>query len=299
MLPDLFGPGDAFVTVEGSLMERVVLPFLFRLSSYLTPLAYIVNEFNIDRREVMCYAPTARIYTSIFLTQHPVVQTCRDAGTELMDSISIIEKWCKNKNQEQLAEPDEEVDGQFRLVVRKAKTFAIILEEELKSVLAFEPSQKLAYSTSILVEHAERVFPESVICKLDEDVVFEIRESGKSLVFDLPTAAVFHILRALERVLHQYYLVVCNPPKKDWLHDWGKYVKAFEKLVEEPETKESDKKHAKKVMALLDVIRDQDRNPVIHPRATVKDDDAPILFDQAKTLIGKMAERLPNSRRRS
>ena len=44
------------------------------------------------------------------------------------------------------------------------------------------------------------MIPQETRKNLDDAVIGDIREAGRCLVFDLPTAAGFHVLRAIELV---------------------------------------------------------------------------------------------------
>ena len=144
-----------------------------------------------------------------------------------------------------------------------------------------------------MINNAEIVFPKSVLKTLNIDIVREVREAGKCLAFDIPTASGFYMLRATEGILHEYYLVVCKPKKQDKLDNWGAYISALYKLSEDESTIDETKNHIKKVLALLQQVKDQDRNQIMHLEVVLNDDEAFVLFEITKTAIMTMAEKLP------
>lgn len=102
----------------------------------------------------------------------------------------------------------------------------------------------------------------------------EVRQAGKCLAFELATSAGFHILRAAEDVIREYYgeLAGTLPQKKS--RNWGRYIDGL-------------KKHGAdlKVIAALEQIKDMHRNPIIHPEVTLTMEEAITLFGM---VIGAM-----------
>jgi len=148
----------------------------------------------------------------------------------------------------------------------------------------YHTTQKGAYTTKDLIEQAEKVLPESVLTKVDDKVLEDIRCSAKCLAFDNPTASGFHILRATETVLHRYYLAVCNPKSAESLTSWGAYIAELHKSTE-PDVK--------RMVSVLQQMKDLDRNLITHPEVFLSQDDAFVLFEAAKYAIMQMANRLP------
>jgi hypothetical protein len=285
----------AFLPVKGCSMKKVNLWFFYVLGAQLHSLVNARVDYldSYEKEDIIDLAKEAEVVVKIMVEKQPTLRSSHDVGKRLLQSIEQLREWRKTATGEDWNDKNRAANPLFTEVVAGAKKLQEALENELPYMPVYHPSQKLIYSTPDLIEQAEAVLPESTLRKISEDVKTEIRESGKCLVFDVPTAAGFHILRATEIVLHQYYLVVCSPKKKDRLRDWGKYVSAFRELTEDTNTEENVRKHVKKVEALLDQIREQDRNLIMHPRTVLTTDDALVLFDTAKSVIMKMAERLP------
>ncbi len=167
------------------------------------------------------------------------------------------------------------------------------MSEELLTLSAYCATQKGIYSTSDLIDHAEKVFPRPVLEKLSEAVTQEVAHGGRCLAFDIPTAAGFHMLRATEAVLHEYYVAVCKPKSKNRLENWGAYISALYKLTEETTTKADVKDHVKRVLALLQQVKDQDRNVIMHPEVVLTTNEAFVLFEITKSAIMAMSDKLP------
>ena len=134
-----------------------------------------------------------------------------------------------------------------------------------------------------MIERAELALPESVRNKLDTQILSEIKESGKCLAFDNATASGFHIMRALEAVIHQYYLVICKPSKAERLDSWAAYIAAL---------RGSTDSTVKETVAVLQQIKDNERNLIMHPERVLSPDDAFTLFEIAKGAMMAMAGKL-------
>ena len=211
-------------------------------------------------------------------------------GSELLAAIDGVNQWFAGATKEQYGEKIEPPDVAFRQVIAKAKQFETVLSAELETLATYHATQKGIYSTSDLIERAENVFPSSVTRKLGAAVVEEIRQSGRCLAFDNATACGFHIMRATEAVLHGYYLAVCKPkPRpKARLENWGAYI---------AELRKSKDQDVQEVVALLQQIKDQHRNLIMHPEVALSPDQAFTLFEIAQGAIIAMATKLPTPKK--
>ena len=269
-------------------MEKISLPFFYDLGKWLNPLTKF-NGSNPTKRFDITYASLdlqVGLFTLFY--QYPDLAVCRQAGTSLNEAIDKIKSWIgKNLKDDfnNIQKPDPDVDRDFQYVIDSAKKFEVLLSEELKMLATYYVTQKGIYSTSDLISRAENTLPPSVLGKINEKVKNEIRESGRCLAFDTPTASGFHIMRATEGVIHQYYLAVCKPkPAPARLGSWGAYFSKLKKM-NLPDVEE--------VLALLQQIKDLHRNLIMHPEIVLSFDEAYALFEIAKSAIIAMASRLP------
>lgn len=176
----------------------------------------------------------------------------------------------------------------FGSIITAAKEFQTVFQADLRTIAAYQVAQKGAYSIEKLVESAEEAFPPKSLSKLTNEVISEIREAGRCLAYDIPTACGFHMLRASELVIHDYYVAILKPAKKDKLPDWGTYI---DKL------RHSSDAHAKKVAELLQHLKNQHRNLIMHPDVVLSDEEAATLFELGKTSIMVMTEKLRPAKR--
>lgn len=278
---------------KGNTVDKVNLPFFYRLGAQINTLTKTAptpqNRFN-----TLFAAWQVRESINGLLGWGGRLSVCRTSGQALVKDIeAAVEMWNSAK-QEDRSKSDSPINKQIQNVIGKAKTFETVLCEELAMVSAYSVSKKGAYSTPDLIDTAENVFPVSVLETLNGEIIREVREAGKCLAFDIPTASGFHMLRATEGVLHEYYLVVCKPKKKDKLDNWGAYIAALYKLTQsESRIGDKTKNHIKKVLALLQQIKNADRNQIMHLEVVLDNDQAFVLFEITKGAIVAMAEKLP------
>lgn len=172
--------------------------------------------------------------------------------------------------------------ARFLELAQKVET---LITAEFQTLATYHATQKAIYSTPDLIERAEFILPEATRAKLPTNVLDEIRESGRCLAFDNSTAAGFHILRAVEATMHEYFIVTCKvkPRPASRLSNWGEYLS---KLGTQTDTA------TKRVVALLQQIKDHDRNPLMHPELILSQDEALTLFEISQGAVMAMAERL-------
>lgn len=153
-----------------------------------------------------------------------------------------------------------------------------VMSEECQAIDTYFVSQKGAYATSDLVERSEIVFPESLRNRLQGKTVADIRAAGRCLAFDNPTAAGFHILRAIESEMSQYFHRVTGKSLPTRMRNWGIYLNSLRKADG----------HDPKVVEFLDQIRTSYRNPITHPEVNLESDEAEVLLGVAVAAIRQM-----------
>jgi hypothetical protein len=300
----MFVNGEALwaaIPVEGSDMERINLPLFYQLGARLNPLAQL-DPNRTTRIDVFFAGVQARAYMTTLFDSYPILHVCRAASGELGKAIEVVGEWFRSASPEQLRETVQVTDFQFRAVINKAKEFETVLSAELNVLATYLVTSKGAYSTAELIERADLILSDSVREKVPQEALEEIKQAGRCLALDSPTASGFHMMRALEAVLHQYYLAVCKPKSKKVLDSWAAYLAELKKVAgegaenEEGGASEGNAKQGdpqvKRVITFLYQIKDT-RNNIMHPELVLSPDDAFGLLDVAKAAIIVMADRLP------
>lgn len=222
----------------------------------------------------------------------PIVQnkfitldTCKATATSLLQKIErlideFIARWGKAQDNEKAAAWDKPIGfsdlSELRELIR---AFEYVFSAEVSNASLYFVEQIGAYQTRTLVDNADMVFPKNVREKLASDATVDIKSAGRALAFELPTAAGFHICRALETTLLQYFstLNIDLPQYKNL----GRYIEALQKIGKE-------KNIDPKVLAALDQFRDLHRNPIMHPDVHLNMDEAQILFALAQSAISSV-----------
>jgi hypothetical protein len=156
-----------------------------------------------------------------------------------------------------------------------AREFETILAAELQSLDTYLVSQKGTHSTPDLIDRAEIMFPEPIRKRLPPQAVIDIRQAGRCLALDNPTASAFHVLRAVESVMAMYFELVTGKPLPTRMRNWAIYLKALRKHPD----------YSERVVTLLDHIRDSYRNPILHPDVVVTEDEAESLLGTSASAI--------------
>lgn len=155
----------------------------------------------------------------------------------------------------------------------------VIFAEALTKNIYILPNRR--YNTDFLLNNPQKIFKAGTFEKLDDIAKSDISSSCRCILFGEATAAAFHILRATESVLKNYYL----------LHRKQKRLQnpMWANMVEQLKAKTTNKPPPT-LLASLDLIRKAYRNPTQHPEALYLIDSAQDLFGVCVDAIGKMGE---------
>jgi hypothetical protein len=168
-------------------------------------------------------------------------------------------------------------------VVRSAyDKFKVALHAELGVLHSYFVTQKGGFDTVSLLYFGENLFPPELTSKVPE-AVWDVREAGKCLAFELPTACGFHIFRATESVLRKYYAQLTGSNTLPKVRNIGVYLNAMK------QAKVGDEK----VIFALKQMADLHRNPLIHPDTVLTQEEAIGIFGLARSAIAGMLAVLP------
>ena len=130
------------------------------------------------------------------------------------------------------------------------------------------------HSTTKLLQVAHLNLSEDIRTRLSDEIVNDIKAAGRCLAFNTPTAAGFHILRAVEPLILKYRNKLAGTSSPLISRNWGAYIRDI-------------KSHGgdEKVIGALDHIRQFYRNPIMHPEETLTLDYAISLFYACLSVI--------------
>ena len=283
-------------------MKIVNLPFIYQLGAEMHALLRLDYKAEYKARfDILGASLDVRSSVRRLLNEYPALTTCRKPGEDVILAINKVWEWYHKMGEEENPDwdvSDFSVDFMFKEVLEQTRNFEAILKADLlENLVAYHPQQKAIYSTALLIAHAENALHPQDLQKLEQKTIQEIRESGRCLAFDTYTASGFHMMRALELVLHEYYVIICKPQNANKrLNNWAAYLSPLYKLCADKNNtlSKEEKTHVKKVYYLLQQIKDLDRNGIMHPETVLSEVEALKLFDVAKTAIMVMAEKLPD-----
>lgn len=200
------------------------------------------------------------------------IPNARRAARELWEFTSNI-------TEQQLNAMGAKTDMPFTLsdhvkLERLVKDFEDEFEHDARELNIFSLSDIGTHSTTKLIDKAHRNLPAETVERLSAEVLGDIDEAGRCLGFDRPTAAGFHILRAVEPLIVQYYNKLTNNAVPIRSRNWGNYARQLR-------THQGDIK----IVGMIDHIREFYRNPIMHPEETLTSDQALSLFHTCLSAI--------------
>lgn len=104
----------------------------------------------------------------------------------------------------------------------------------------------------------------------------EIEESGRCLAVERYTASGFHIIRCVESLIREY-IGACGVTLKDSERNWGKYAEMLRANGA-----------ANEVTNMIDNLRSDDRNTLMHPEKFLNQDEAIGLFNLCQTALDRL-----------
>jgi hypothetical protein len=158
----------------------------------------------------------------------------------------------------------------------KFARFENALSLELGRAPIFFVTPKGIYETERLIDRADSVY-EGYSDRLPSDAVDDTRQAGRCLAFSLPTAAGFHIARAVESVIKKYMTAYGCPEVKESARNWGNYIKRLEAKAVDA-----------RITHHLTQIKDLHRNPMTHPDQTLTMPEAQSLWAMGISVIQVM-----------
>jgi hypothetical protein len=215
------------------------------------------------------------------------------ATTELRSAINSIyqeyftqvdktgKRQFKPPNENQMIESWETAHLTFFLA-----KFETLLSTEMSELTTYFVPPRGIYSTAALIDVADKSFPPDIVGHIPEKSKEDWRAAGRCLAFSLLSATGFHVARAVEATLEVYYQLYTG--NDGTLNGWHEYLKMLDAVIKSGATPSPNKK----TLAELWQMKDDFRNPVMHPRVTLTENDARMLFNNGESVIIAMAEEI-------
>lgn len=165
---------------------------------------------------------------------------------------------------------------EFAQLYAYVSEFEVQLQEECKHLYTLTLEDHRVLSAYVLVERIENAISENTWKYMSKLARREIEESGVCLAVERYTASGFHILRSVEAVIREYIEatgVILSVSERNW----GKYVTTLK-----------EQSAADAVVSIIDNMRRDDRNTLMHPEKFLEMDEAIGLFFLSQTALDRL-----------
>lgn len=168
------------------------------------------------------------------------------------------------------------------------EVFETVFRAEMRETATYYVPPRGIYSTAALVDAADNSFPKAVLPYVPLKTREDWKAAGRCLAFSLLSASGFHVARAVEGTLEAYWRRFSGAAAAATLNSWHDYLKELDAIA----AKKPNPAPAVKTLAELRQMKDDYRNPIMHPRVVLNEQDARMLFDNGESLIIAMADEL-------
>lgn len=173
-------------------------------------------------------------------------------------------------------------------VLSSLEKFETVFAEEMRENAAYYVPRRGIFYTIVLVEAADEAFMKDLVPFIPQKALEDWKAAGRCLAFNLLSASGFHVARAVEAMVEKYYQFFCGKQPNETLHGWNDYIKALEAVASSGATPAP----SPQTLAELMQMKDDFRNPIMHPRIVLSEANAKMLFNNGETLIIAMAQEL-------
>ena len=271
----------------GSHVKRVNLLEYFELAEALHAAKQSLRVEKIKGGAIWIATYELPAKLNVFIKDDNGFSTSKRAAKELADEVRV---WTSRNlmndggkfSSEKLDEDFS--DWQLSTITGNIDSFKNVSAAECGEVDVYSVGQISIYKTSALVSDGAGIIPVDIQSDMPVETLIEFNSAGRCLAFDLPTACGFHALRGLELVMDDYLRSFGVTSK---MRSWNDYIKALDKLAQNPKP---GSKPAPKVAAMLDRMRELERNPLMHPRDTLDAVQADMLFKLCAITVIEIAK---------
>lgn len=156
----------------------------------------------------------------------------------------------------------------------------VTLNAESEGHVAYVATDK-RYTVEKLGENVWSLFADNVKRCLPSIALTDVEEAGKCILFERPTAAAFHLMRAVESTLKEYSITAGCTVKDN--STWGSLIVSLRALPKKNDV----------LLDHLDAIRRNFRNPTQHPEKLYDLQEVQDLFGLCIDVINRLCKELP------
>lgn len=160
------------------------------------------------------------------------------------------------------------------------EVFERVFGAELRSAATYYVPRRGIFFTPSLIDEADKTFPAELRSFIPEKTQSEWRQAGRCLAFNLLSASGFHVARSVEGMLESYHGIFCASGRRG-PKTWKDYVDDLaSELAGQTQASPSNR-----VIAAITQMKDDYRNPLMHPRVVLSEADARMLLSNGESLI--------------
>jgi len=255
-------------------MLRVIEFQLYELATRIHPLTSVTHEVKYSQIWYDWYQARTALETWF---QQRALEVCLQAVNELYTAIDAVvprdlaQAVAKLPTDTATEQPIGWIANNVKIAADKFET---VIAAELSNSDTYWILPKGTHKTSMLLQCAHMELSALVLAEIPE-VKSDIDEAGKCLLFDTPTAAGFHLLRATEAAIRKYCKVVTGKEPAVKSRNWGAYIKGLR----------YNTFANRKIIDSIDQIKEHFPNPILHPQANLSAEDAQVLFGLCVSII--------------
>lgn len=179
-------------------------------------------------------------------------------------------------NDDSLSEAD------YAVIDSVSSTLRTTLLAEAEGKIAFIVQDK-RFAVEKLLGDVGSLMSAGVFARLPDIAREDLDEAGKCVAFQRPTAAAFHLMRAVEGVLRWFYLEIVKRGRIAEPRMWAAMTTQLASL---------SKPIPKTLLDNLDHVRQNFRNPTQHPDKVYDNDEAQDLMALSIDVINRMVKHL-------
>lgn len=272
-------------------MQTVDLPFFVELGAAIEHIEKLDNAaplFDV----LFAVIPLGGHLQALAGGQHVRLSAAMHDLQALKVSIGQFQKNFFTDEEGKWRRPDPEERAEYDVAHIKALVgkLKVVLIAELRTSTSFSVTGSGIFDVGLLVNGAHRALDPEIIYIVGDAVRNELDDAGKCLAFNLYTAAGFHAMRAIERVIKLYLQNFIDEKAIARLKNWGQYLDALEKVSEGAVLRPSEE-----AIALIRQIKDIYRNPVIHPDRVLDSHEAKTIFHGTIAAITRIASEIKHA----
>lgn len=222
------------------------------------------------------------------VTRHPLQKVISSLDTAIGDCQEEVEEDGEKRMQFRRSMPTYSLGT----IVSNISNFEHVFSAECLDTPSYVVEKTGIFNTKDLVENSILQIPSDFLVYLPDEAKNDYKNSGRCLALKLHNASAFHALRSVEAVLHKYLAYYTDEKTAQRCKSWANYVN---KLKLAKDNSEKNAHPSEKVIRNIDQMRDLDRNPIMHPRDNLDENQAFLLFQNATTAIISMLEEIHES----